>query len=954
MRFFVLLIVLVLQLAAGAQPQLKEVPGLPTKEVFDLLVDRKGFLWVGHDMGISRFDGVSFTHFAHPQRSSLSVTDLVEDRFGRIWFHNFSGQVFYIENDQMHLLEAYKYMEEEFFPRLVLCNDEIVITSAKGLFVCDTRTLRSRYLNVGHKSPTKSLTAIGKKVLALNVDEWYVYEGGSVMKPVFFEQNNGVNTNYRNIVLQPKALGDTAIVLANPSGTVYKVHLENETLKLSDVIQTGNFINNVQVVNNEVLINGKEHTFWFRNGNTQKIFGLNISDVVADRQGNIWFSTLNRGLMVQNDQDGVSPIKFSFLDTSDVVLAMEKIGNNVLIGTKMGRLYEIAPGQNKPVWQYAFQHDVGSIHYISPVMGDKVLISTSSETYQLSVEKKTIKKHFSFTAKQVVTKEGNIYTAMSNALMAFPMEPVAKGNLIDKNVSLEQWNAWWVNSGFGTKDHLTDQYYLYFKRCRSIELIDGKDLYVSFMDGVHRLGAGGPELLQYNGNRVYSNSMVSHRNTLFIGTLNSGLLIKNGTHFKHISTAEGLFSNSIIRMKKAGKYLWIFQDKAIQLMNLETQSLVNGIELPQETGANVHDVASFGDTAILSTNNGLYQVVLKPSDAYKNLKSFLNVILTSSPERHILSGTGFRYNQNDLQFHLSIPFYSPSNSVYFKYRLKGGGDDSQWFSTLQGERIVRFASLMPGDYVFEAYAVVAGQQEGTPVTFSFTINKPWWKTITFMVIVFLLIALATYLLYRYRLRQIMKVERVRSTISGDLHDEIGSTLSSINIYSELAKTEADNKEYLDLIQDNTRDVISKLDDLVWSINPKNDSVAQLVSRMRSFAEPVFKGVNIQCRFNANDELLKQELPLITKRNLYLIFKELVNNVVKHSRAKNCVIDIQFTAGHVHLMVADDGIGINNQKHAEGRSGMQSLVNRTRQLNAAIIFKDNPLGGTIVHLSVPVK
>lgn len=164
-----------------------------------------------------------------------------------------------------------------------------------------------------------------------------------------------------------------------------------------------------------------------------------------------------------------------------------------------------------------------------------------------------------------------------------------------------------------------------------------------------------------------------------------------------------------------------------------------------------------------------------------------------------------------------------------------------------------------------------------------------------------------------RVAQVMRLERVRRGISSDLHDEIGSTISSINIYSELAKSDPHNEPYLQLIQENTREVIGKLDDLVWSINPKNDSVPQLVARMRLFAEPVLQGAGIQPHFVVQNEVPQLELSLEIKRNLYLVFKELVNNVVKHSAARNCYIDLSMKSGRLWLTVSDDGVGFDPQK-----------------------------------------
>lgn len=118
-----------------------------------------------------------------------------------------------------------------------------------------------------------------------------------------------------------------------------------------------------------------------------------------------------------------------------------------------------------------------------------------------------------------------------------------------------------------------------------------------------------------------------------------------------------------------------------------------------------------------------------------------------------------------------------------------------------------------------------------------------------------------YGLYRYRLAAVLRVERLRRKISSDLHDDIGSTLSSINIYSEIAKKEKENAFYLETIQLHTQNIISNLDDLVWSINPKNDTVSILAARMKSFAEPFLAAKNIACDFVETLFLINPFIPL---------------------------------------------------------------------------------------------
>src|SRR3954471_21417464 len=120
-----------------AQPlTIDEVITTPSKEIYDLMQDKKGFIWIGDELGVRRYDGIAFTNYTHPLQTSLSMAGLEEDSQGRIWCHNFNGQIFYIEHERMHLLEAYNPAGERVFPHIAICGDELLATSAIGMFIC--------------------------------------------------------------------------------------------------------------------------------------------------------------------------------------------------------------------------------------------------------------------------------------------------------------------------------------------------------------------------------------------------------------------------------------------------------------------------------------------------------------------------------------------------------------------------------------------------------------------------------------------------------------------------------------------------------------------------------------------------------------------------------------------------------------------------------------------------
>ncbi len=178
------------------------------------------YLCVGHDLGISRFDGLNFTHFSCSGRASLSMSGIVEDNQGRIWCHNFSGQIFYIERGQMNLLKAYNYAKEIQYPHISICGDELIATSDHGLFVCSTTDLSSRYLSIGNTAFT-SLTAISKRAILSNNKSWYVYNRETGIKKL--KADTALNFN-NSANIQPGNFGNLLYLTSNALGLVQKIN----------------------------------------------------------------------------------------------------------------------------------------------------------------------------------------------------------------------------------------------------------------------------------------------------------------------------------------------------------------------------------------------------------------------------------------------------------------------------------------------------------------------------------------------------------------------------------------------------------------------------------------------------------------------------------------------------------------------------------------------------------
>ncbi|HTP12807.1 MAG TPA: two-component regulator propeller domain-containing protein, partial [Bacteroidota bacterium] len=276
-----------------------------------------------------------------------------------------------------------------------------------------------------------------------------------------------------------------------------------------------------------------------------------------------------------------------------------------------------------------------------------------------------------------------------------------------------------------------------------------------------------------------------------------------------------------------------------------------------------------------------------------------------------LSLPQIEFQPNETSLH--IGFFSVGTNagevVRYQYRLRGTKD--LWSPPSQ-DQSVHFENLSPGDYEFEVKAVSStGNESLVPARFPFTILAPiparWW----FKALVAIFIFAAGYVAYRYKVSTLLRLERLRLRIASDLHDDVGSALTKISVYSEVIQSVSDLKKVHSVsrqIGDLSREVIRTFSDVVWSIDTKHDSYGELAARMKTFALDVLSPKDVRVEFSSSGIDPSESVPVEVRQNLYLIFKEAVNNVVRHSSAGSVEIALQKTDRELRLAIHDDGKG----------------------------------------------
>lgn len=312
-------------------------------------------------------------------------------------------------------------------------------------------------------------------------------------------------------------------------------------------------------------------------------------------------------------------------------------------------------------------------------------------------------------------------------------------------------------------------------------------------------------------------------------------------------------------------------------------------------------------------------------------------------------------NENDVQIDFVGLDFSPGAVLRYQYKLEGAGGD---WGALTDQRSVTYANLRPGDYRFVVRAVSAdGATSPTPAAVSFRILPHLWQRWWFLLLAAILVALAIHALYRYRLRQLLALERVRTRIATDLHDDIGSSLSQVSVLSEVVRrragTDREVAEPLGEIAQLSRDLVDSMNDIVWAINPKRDRLSDLTHRMRRHASDVFTARDIEFTFDAPDPDHDLALGADTRREVFLIFKEGVNNMARHSGCTAAEINFRINDGALELNLRDNGKGFDPARASDG-NGLASMRQRAARLGGALDISSGDERGTTVRLKAPLE
>ena len=319
------------------------------------------------------------------------------------------------------------------------------------------------------------------------------------------------------------------------------------------------------------------------------------------------------------------------------------------------------------------------------------------------------------------------------------------------------------------------------------------------------------------------------------------------------------------------------------------------------------------------------------------------------------------YHEDVFSFeYVSLDFSSPNRNRY-AYKLEGY--DHDWIDA-GFRRYASYTHLDPGDYLFKVKGTNRDGVWSSHIgSIRLTIAPAFWQTWWFRISLVVALIGVLYILYRYRINKLLELERTRSTIATDLHDDIGTSLTNIALFSDLAQRDinAGSPEVihrLEKISHTSRTLLDSMNDIVWSIKPENDALEQTILRMEDYAVEMLEENGIDLHVEIPEQLKRLKLSMVVRRNLFLIFKEAIGNVLKHANATH--VDVMISTSerskrqhNLQLVITDNGKGFDSSAHRRG-NGLNNMELRAQLLNGSISVLSANGQGTKVEIRFPIK
>lgn len=986
--------------------------GLSNNKVNCILQDKRGFIWIGTEDGLNRYDGQYFKVFRNSpgDTSGISgniITDLKEDENGILWIATADGGLskYDYRLPAKKQFKQYKHIQRDSTTIPVNIINALLEDNGGYLWLATSgfSVLRFNKKTERFEMPVSKGT---KTALALCVDAnnilWVGRQGGSALKINTGDLSYKTDERYNNLYAKLPHASITALFMDEEKNmwfgswdnVLYRYNSKTqkeETFKQTS--EAASFPNDeitsfAADKNGRLWMGGRYFGLTIYNKQQNKFFnyqydpsregsisGNQINCIYIDRAGLAWIGT-SKGLSVYNPSQQLFEQTFLPRQKKDVIIYdfYKDEKNTLWLATSAGIFMKAGGSNNFELKKIIYKGEPLSVTKFFKDKDGTFYLGTNYSLFVYYPATNAISL-LPNTEKDMVMNgiiDSRIVSIIRDTIDSHPallVSPyghyLAYYDLVDKRWVSRADSVKKIIPAFNLKDNLIRKIY---------KAPNGEACMATAKFGLGLWQKKANPYVDYMSNDPESKKSISSNNVydmlgdkkgnLWVSTYGGGLNYFNfpAHTFSHVISTSNL-TEGIQTDKKDN--VWMISNGNLHKYepNLKTNTSFVLPDLEKSGGVrgNIYK-DSDGRMYVAGTNFFIQfnpDTTLEKKEQPKAFLTDFKIFNNSSSELLSQKNIQLRYFQNYFTIEFSAPEFS-GNKVEYSYKLEGL--EKEW--TDAGNRnFANYSNLPGGDYVFKVRAANKKGYWGKDVVeLNLVIIPPFWERWWFYTLCTAAIAATVYFIYRYRLNEVLKREAIRNKIAQDLHDNLGSTLSSISIYSQVAKIyharqkEEQLQQTLEKIGDTSSEMISEMSDIVWAINPKNDHMSTIIQRMESYAKPLLQTQNIIFSFNYDSSVPELNMQMEKRKNFYLIFKEAINNVLKYSSCKNVEVNIKHKRHTIELMIADNGIGfdVNKIKSAAAKSlsgnGLKNMSMRAEELKGKFKLESIPGKGTTVFVT----
>lgn len=950
-----------------------------SRSIETIAMDKYGYIWAS-SRGVQRFDGYHMLDFNRFEQTNGALRDnsasLIADPTGRIWvtsgglcyYDDAHGRFVYVEADKSHpvtnafalcILGNNLWFKSDYgLTRLNLHTLKISFTSLKDVpnplctYAIDDNTLlvadRERVFIYNIKKDTYTATTLLHNHALIKI--FNVIKGRDV---IYLGANTGLytikNVSHLNALSTP--VSNVAI-----GGMIFMP--DDKEKKYLFVATEGKGLLVYNTIKNKV-----EFAFTHNDGDVYSLPDNVLSNLYLDRTGRLWIgaatglSMLDRSvqqwkihfLNKENSGEGhITRIARDKYDTSRIWLSCH-YGGMVSVDWKTQKIEHVYNHGDA-------LHDV--LDFVQLSRTDWLLVTTNQVAHWnptkgvTSTQLLPVPDSLSTMCiiRRIIKVNGRICYITSN-------KGLFKYNIVKHQISAVSVCAPNAKPRDALKLDLLKGFYE-----------EGR-LWIASRNGLFTYDVGTGKSQVFSGPGVSSDyffidAAEGPDNTVICSGIDGVDIYDPKTgRFSIFNTIDSLYKPSCENVMYFGHKLWIATEAGLISYDFATKRFSKPehepaqLEMaPTSPFVIINNCIVTGFANRYAIFNPDKQLAQSPSDpvieniSVNNRSVSQHYVQQESPE-----GLVFNHRDNSINIGFTSFLYSDPNNIKFRYKLSGSNEKWQ---NANGERSANFAQLSPGDYTFY---VQCGNRNGVwnshLASVAFTIEPPYWATWWFRLLVLTAVIYLLYQLYRYRIKNLLAIERIREKIASDFHDDIGSALSSISIFSEVADKQLEQhapaektREIIGHISAQSRAMLDAMDDIVWAVNPQNDHINDLAVRMREFAIPLLEARNIHFDISIPKKILSTKIKMSARKNIFMIFKECINNILKHSACTAMRVSVVRHNNQLELIIRDNGKGFNKDTPSL-RNGMKNMEKRAEEIDAAIEVITQPGRGTTVKLRV---